>query len=299
MVSLYLALFALTTLVELVCAKGCSNAIERGGRRGYALFMFLNGVVSCLFFATVSGFRLTVTPITLLFSLLFAAAVLVSLLATLCAYTIADIANVSVINSACTLLVTTGVGSLLFHEAFGWSKAVRVVLMLSATVLVFLDTRRRKKAAHATAKGALLKLSGLLGLLILANGSSTILLKYFTQTPGVASENDFFFFTNVILIVVSALWFLCEQRRDRVPFAACFQDVRPLHLLCYAGRTVSSNAAALMTVALLALMDVSLYTPLSGALAILCGIAASLLFREKVGPLALLAAALAIGAVVM
>ena len=243
MIPVYLSLFAVMTLGELLFAKGCSNAVDRAGRTGYALFMFFNGVVSCMFFATVSGFRLTCTPITLVFAALFAAVVLVSLLSTLCAYTIADIANVSVINSACTLLVTTFMGVWLFRESFDWNKGLRVVLMLTATFLVFWDTRKRKGThARTNTKGALWKLAGLLCLLIVANGSSTILLKYFTQTPGVASENDFFFFTNVILIVVSAVWFWWEQRRSKQSFADCVQGIRPAHLLCYAGRTVSSNA---------------------------------------------------------
>ena len=66
-----------------------------------------------------------------------------------------------------------------------------------------------------------------------------------------------------------------------------------------AGNVICSNVGSLMGILLIALIDVSVYSPVTSALTILAGVAGSLLLRERLGLLSYLAAALACVAMVI
>ena len=71
------------------------------------------------------------------------------------------------------------------------------------------------------------------------------------------------------------------------------------NLICWGGSTVCSNVGSLLTVKLLAIVDISIYTPVWSALGVIISLTASIIFREKLGIFSYLAAAVACVAVII
>ncbi|MBQ8893873.1 MAG: hypothetical protein IJ043_05630 [Clostridia bacterium] len=263
-------------------AKLTSNTVGKS-RSSFAFFLAVNGIVACLFFLISGGFRIGINSITLLFSLLYAAVVLLALFCNLKALQLAEICNVNVMNSAGGLLINSAVGFLFFQEHIDFPKLLRILLMLGAVLLIFLEKRTGKKPKP----GFLPVLLGMIG----AGLANNLLLKFYAMTPGTANENSFFFLTNAMLTGGAALWFLALQKRVPVPLKPL---LTPRSLLPFAGNTVCSNVNSLISLQLIGRLELSVYTPLTGALNVLVNLLASLLFREKLGVYSYLAAALAL-----
>ena len=72
--------------------------------------------------------------------------------------------------------------------------------------------------------------------------------------------------------------------------------LNPKRALVFVGNTVCNNVGSLVGILLIAIIDVSVYSPLVSALGIISGVAASLIFRQRLGALSYLAAVFACGA---
>ena len=283
--------------------KLCSNFVAGGSAAGYMVYFIFNGVVSCVFFYIISGFHISLNPLTVLYSAIFALIVMLSVVG-LYAYKLTDVATVTILTSTCGLVATSALGIILFQETLTLQTALRVVIILVAVILSFLDKNQKKakiKSADKTKKtfGTVGLFVVIMALILLSNSATTIITKYYAMDPGVTDENSFFFFTNVLLILFSALILLIAGFLQREQFQKALEILKPKNALFMAGNVICSNVGSLMGILLIALIDVSVYSPVTSALTILAGVAGSLLLRERLGLLSYLAAALACVAMVI
>lgn len=290
----------LSGLGSRLFSKLCSNLIVGSTYASYALFYTLNSLVACGFFWITSGFNLTLNLPTLLYSLLYALVVFAALFFSLLSYRLFAVASVSVLSSALAPVTTSLVGALLFREHPGARTLLRIGMMLIAVFLVFADTarHREKQPGEAPSKKRWGVLLFVLSGMILSNCASTIVTKYYALSPRVAEETSFFFFTNAILIVAALSLLLIEALRHPSELRAAAGLLKPKSLISLVGNAVCSNVGSLVSIWLLAQMDVSVFTPISSALGILTGVLVSLLLREKPGIFSYLAAAVACLAVI-
>lgn len=280
--------FILTALFSLggqCTGKLNSNHLAKSGKAGLPLFYAINSFVACLFFLASSGFRLSFTPATGLFALLYAGVVLLALFSNLWALRVAEISNVSVVSGAGNLLLTSAMSFLFFKEALSPTKLIRILLMLAGVFLIFLERRTKGKSG----RGFLPAMAGMLG----AGLGNSLVLKFYGQASNVADDSSFFFFTNAILALFAIGWLLLQ--REPLPRAL----LHPFALIPFAGNTLCSNAASLIALQLITRMELSVYTPLTGALGCVINLLASLLFKEKLGICSYLAAVLSLIAIII
>lgn len=303
-----------------VFSKLSSNKVGGKGKAGYPLFLVVTGVTACLFFWIVAGFRLQLNGLTAVYSAIYGIVVLIVNVFQVKSYQLANVANVNVVRNACSLVVGTAMGSLLFREEVTFSVVLRVVIMLAAMLLVFADMKKTE-ADTVQEEG---KESGIL-LFILVNVmlvagicASTVVLKYYANAGDrVADDNSFFFFTNVCMIAGALVWFGVEKVKaagesaqavdvccaeapgERVQKRKLRSWLKLSALFAFVGCTVTSNVASLVELQLVDLLNVSVYTPVVSALGIISGVVTSLLFREKLGIYAMAAMGLAVIAVVI
>lgn len=227
---------------------------------------------------------------TAVFSFIYAGVVLLNLFSNIKVLQTMKAANVQVISSACSLIVTALLGFTLFGEQLGVVKIVRIVLMLVAFGVIFSE-KREKPVGKSQFSPAIL---GLIAAIVL----NYLVIRFYGQRSDVASSNSLFFWTNVIHFVIGVTWFLmCKPTAD--VFKGEHSVFRFKNLFPFAASNVSADLSALVNVLLIAQMEASVYTPSVSAITILCGLSVSLLCREKLGWRSLLAAALAIIAVVI
>ena len=289
-----ITLLILTGLFSLggsCTSKLNSNHLSKNQETGFPFFFAINSVAACCFFLIEGGFRLSVNLPTLLYSVLYAGVVVLAIFSNLKALQAAEISNVNVASGAGTLLLTSAVGFLFFRESLTLTKALRILLMLAGTLLIFLE-RRTKKGVR---RGFLPALLGVLA----ASLANTLVLKFYANTPNVADDSSFFFWTNAVLLFAALLWLMLRQLRSPVSLKEYSFLLKPRCLIPFVGNTVCSNVGSLLSLQLVARLDISILSPLTGAIGCTVNLLASLIFKEKLGICSYLAAALALIAVII
>lgn len=292
--AILLCFLLLSNLGGNVFTKLSSN-IAANSKKGYALFLTINSVAACLFFWITGGFSLRLNAVTFGYAAAFAAVVFVSLVLNLYVYRYIQIASVTVIRSASSLVLGTVIGCALFQEVLTGRDMIRIALMFFAVILVSVSAcgTHGKVAYKQNWKGF-----AALTFLVASGGASMIVQKYFAVDSRVTDENSFFFFTNVILLFAVVPWLVAECRHGSTDRSNWRMLLKPFPF-AYIANTVCSNIGSLITVWLLETMAVSLFTPLSTAFGIIAGVMASLLFRERIGIHLFFAAGLSVLAVII
>lgn len=299
-VQLLFLLYALSSLGGILFSKQCSNVVASGNKERYLLFFLVNSGISCLFFFFNGGIGVQGNLLTLTFALLFAAVVLLSLLSTLLGYQLLHVSGVNVITGSCSLITTSLIGCLMFSEPMNWRVALRILIMIAAGVFTFWDGRSEKSPSRSSSKKqSLLLLFAVLLMKVVASTANTLITKAYAQDNTVADENSFFFWTNFLLGIVALTLFLVRCRKKSSVIRDAASVLKPKQMIYFSGNTICANVGSLISLWLLAQVNVSVFTPLSSAVGILIGVLASLLLREKLGFFSYLAAFLACVAMVL
>jgi len=293
-VVILVALIFVSYVGSKIFGKLCSDIIIGGSVASYALYFLFNGVVACIFFFISAGFKISLNLPTTIYSAVFALVVVMSIVGLL-AYKFADVSSVTIITSACALVATSSLGAFIFNENVGILTLIRILIMLVAVVLTFLDTNKRttKLKGGSKSKRKILPLVLIIIAVTLSNAASTIITKFYSLDKNVTDENSFFFFTNVFLIIFSAIAFLVDSISCRRHFKDAIKLLNPQKAVALIGNTICSNISSLVGILLIAVIDVSVYSPFTSALGIISGVIVSALFREKLGVLSYLAAIVA------
>ena len=299
---LLFALFALVGIGANVFSKLCSNTVTHDSTARYSLVLIINSIVACFFFLCFSGFRIRLNTQTLIFASVYALVVALSVISNVIVYRYASISNVNVISSACAMICTAALGVLFFSEDFNLTSAARIVIMMLAILFVFADQRAHQKneaSAPEQGKRGLLALIALIALISIAGCANTVVLKLFSDSPTVTDENSFFFFTNVVLCLGSAIVFLIACLSKKGELRDSLSLLRPKELFSIAGKTVVSNISSLLSIFIIARVDMIVFSPISSAIGILVGVIGSMLFRERLGKFSYIAAVASVIAVVL
>lgn len=280
-------------------SKFCSNSATQSGPEGYGVYLLVTAVVACIFFFCSNHFQITATLPTLLYAMGYAAIAILCNIYGLKVLLYADGASVTVISSACGLITTSGIGILLFQETLDWLKAARIFTMLCAILCIFLDVRKKDEPAPKGKRKKSLSFLLVMTALILGNSASVILLKYYSMAKNVADENSLFFFTNVFMILAILPWSIIRLKRNPNRMADFLPMLRLKSLSAITLSTLSSNINSLISVRLIRIMDVSVYTPVTSATGIISGLATSFILREKIGKWSMLAALLAFASILI
>lgn len=274
-----------------VFSKLCSNLMLQNSAAKYFAFLIVNSLVACAFFFASSGFAIFVNLDILLFSLVYAAVVALSIISGFLVYRYVNVSNANVISNTCGMVCTFLLGWILFSEDISFQSVVRLGIMLIAMAVVLVD--RTRKSLPNDKKGDLLPLIVVIALMTLCGCANTVVLKAFSQSSCGNDENSFFFFTNVVLLSVAIVGFAISCVKNSKELRESLSILRPKKLIAIVGNTVCSNIGSVVGVLLVAQMEVSVYSSVSSGLGIVVGVVGSLILREKLNRLSYIAAAIA------
>ena len=200
------------------------------------------------------------------------------------------IAESGVCKSSISLVVTAISGYVLFSENVTLLSLIRIALMLGATFAVYYNTKTDKSLPS----GNKTRLIGIVLCIIAAFGGviATVTSKAFANDTRVTDTNSFFFLTNVIIVVFSALVVLILNISSRKREKS--DRIKPWQYGMIFVTTIMSNISSVISVLILESGDVSLYAPLSGALNLVSAQTVSVFYREKIKPLPLILAIFAV-----
>ena len=290
----------LTLLGEFACkffGKKCSTIIVGKSVASYALYNIFMGVIAVIFFFITGGFSAPINLKTLGYAALYAIISLIALAVGLIAYRFANISTITLITGTCGIVTTSLFGAILFHESFSPSTVIRIVLMLVATSLSFIDRREPVEDAPSGEKSR--KKNSLWVIVIVVimlayQSAAAIVQKYFSQDPSVTSENSFFLYSNLMIVAVSLFVFALDSTKNREHGREACRMFRFRLMFPVVANVLASVAGSLIGIFLIARLPLSVYSPLLMAIGLLGGVLGSIAHRERLGVCSYLGAALAL-----
>ena len=304
MLAILIPMYSLATLGSTVFAKITSSVMSGASRAKYSLFLVINGFAACLLFWVMGGFSINANLTTLIFSAMYAFIVAASLILNRLAYAMASVLGVNIIMYGCSLLCTSAMGIILFSEEISLLTVCRILIMMASISATFVDANRSdrvKSPQESVPNNArnTVKLCIVMVLIVIVSCADIVILKYFTLNPNATDETSFFFFTNVLLCLGSSCVLSFEAIIRRNEIGDVITIFKPRTIVGIVGNVLSSNVVSFLSVAIIALMNVSVYTPVVSAIGVLMGVVASLIFREKLGVFSYVSAILALIAVII
>lgn len=279
---LLLLIYLIPRVISSVTVKKNSTAFSGLGVPGSFLYVIETGIFSMFFYWALNGFKLSVSPTVVLFSMLYGAVVVLSLTVTIFTYNYGSIALVSFVNGTVSLISSAIFGALLLNEQITPELITRILLMLLCVFTVFIGTKRNGGAEENKKLSPLTfilpSLSALITLAI------TFIVKYYLVTEGSTDTNSLYFMTNVFCasysLPILAIMMLVKKKdkpntKDLLLAAV---DKRCLGSLINTG--IGSVQMVVGTL-LIEAMDVAVYTPVTSAIGFVAMAIATPIVKEK------------------
>lgn len=297
MIILFCVYFALRVLGDVI-KKKVTNSFSTNGISGSLFFVLETSIFAMFVFFVLNGFKLYINPLVTFYGFLYGVLVIFSTVCGVFVYNYATIAFVGFVSSCFTLIASQIVGAALFGESVTIPNLVRVAFMLFAAFVSFIGAGGFKRADAQNAKRFTY---ALLLTLTLSTVSTlgTIVMKHYTADPGVTDSNSFFFMTNVFSALLVIPLIPITAKRDGIKLSSLIEFVKGRRVFYTMLTTANSNIFSAVTILLLSMIDVSVFTPLSNTLGFISIAVATPLIREKLDKYTIIATALAVASVVI
>lgn len=261
----------------------------------FAWYNVVNSVIACIYFGVSSGFSFHLNMTTFIFSLCYAACACCALVVGVCILSRVHISTSTILASSGSIIVSSVFGILYFGEKLTVSLTLAMIMMLIAAIL---PLRFASESKQTPKKGIILTVI-ICVLSFLNGGIVNIVTKLYAVNPNVCDTLSFFFFTNVILLVcgITVLGFL--MIKNKVHIKRIVRTFSVKQLLFVASNTAVSNISSVLTVMILAIFDVSLYTIIMSSLGIIRSAVLSLCFKERLKLRDWISVALSVGAIII
>lgn len=298
------SIFAAANFFYVVIAKVNSGVFVNSSRSRYALYLTTTALVGCTFLFCLSGFHITLNRTTVLFSLLCSVIDITYLICNALIYRFAKISTVNIITSSAGMIAAALVGRIVFSEPITLTNVIKISIMLVSVAFVYVNALRTTdekelKRSSAKKKSAVVAFLLVLVLIVSANQGSATLLKFFGRSENVTDERSMFFVSNLVMILVGLSMLTYEIVKNKERPRELVKMFTKKNLVCWVGSTVCANTISIVGVSLLTMVDISIYTMVTAAFGVIISVVASIIFREKLGVFAYLAAALACAAVMI
>jgi hypothetical protein len=207
--------------------------------------------------------------------------------------------------SSAGMIAAAIVGRIVFTEPITLRIIIKISVMLVSVAFVYVNARRTSeekmpdKAGGASKKRSVLAFIITLFFIVSANQGSATLLKFFGRSENVTDERSLFFVSNLIMILVGLSMLTYEIIKNKEKPRELVKMFTKKNLACWVGSTVCSNTISIVGVSILARIEIGIYTTVTAAFGVIISVVASIIFREKLGIFAYLAAVVACVAVMI
>ena len=292
--------FAALAFGERIFGKLCSAAINGESRASYGYYYVTHSLLACVFFLLSGGFSFNLNLYTLLYSVALAAAILLNMLTSLLMLRCMNILGSGILATPLTLLLTALSGVIIWSESLTISVYLKIIITTASAFFIFLDIGGHRVKFESRKNDDTVNVKRYLPLMlasVLLTVLQTVITKAFATSDRVTDEHSFYLMTNVIMLGFGFVLLFTSGGKGRGSFRAGFSFFKPGKVLSTVGNVVVSNLKSLVTLPLIEMLDVSLFSPINSALGIVVGVLVSLLFKERLGIFSYIAAAVAIVAI--
>lgn len=260
------------------CTKISSDIVAGNPKMGYNIFLTVNFATACLFFLILCKFSPVLSLRNLYYAVLYSGVVFVSLISSMNAYRIMDIAKVGVITSSGTLVATLLIGKFVFGEDGSVRDVIRLLLMLVAVFFVFTENSKSAEKGNTDLWKKVLILA-----VIICNSCAAIVVQKFYVADKSADNNSFFLLTNVVSLAIIWVWMGIQKICHSAEFTGGIKKVTFMQVVVFVLNVVCSNIGSIVGLILITKLTVAMNTVVTTAVGMLSGAAASVIYREKIG----------------
>ena len=261
----------------------------------FVWYNVVNAFIACIYFSVFSGFSLHLNITTFIFSLCYALCVCCSLVIGVCILSRVHISTSVIISSSGNIIVSSVFGVLYFGEKLTFNLLLAMVMMLIAAVLPLNFALQSKRNSN---KSIILTICVCI-IAFLNGGIINIITKLYAVNPNVCDTTSFFFFTNAILLAGGILILGFLMAKNKINIKQIVFTFTSKQLLFVASNTALSNISSVLSVMVLAILDVSLYTVIMSSLGIIRSAVLSLCFKEHLKTQDWISVALSVGAIII
>lgn len=230
-------------------------------------------VVALLFFGSLSGFNLSVTPITLAFAFVYALISYLSVTFNMRALEHAELITVSVFSTSGAILWNSLWGILFFGENLTSNKVIGIIATLSAVLCPYFA---EKKTNKKSSKGLIYCF-----IMFLLSGCGQLTVKFYSVAGGTSPQSVFCFYTNVILIPFILL--IIRKNFSAKSFVSGISKISRKTVFILVAALLISQAVNFSGMFLIKNVEFIIYSLTEKSLGIIAAaIVSKLLFKEKI-----------------
>ncbi len=232
-------------------------------------FLAVMTFFSIIVFYFTSGFDVRINPTTLIYSLIYSAIAIISVILLFAAMSRINLILYSVLNNSQSLLVWI-YGIIFMKEQLYAGSIISAVLFSISIIIPIFDIKKNKTNV----------LGYVIGIAVALNSSaSSILLKYYAASPSKMSDSTLCFYTNVFMLALILIWFLISHN-SRPSFKQLRTKKKAFMFIFFC--TLCNNFSSILQLYILKTMPISLYSILIAALGcIVTFIISKLIFKEQ------------------
>lgn len=287
-----------STCVSKFFSKKNSQTFAVSGLGGPLVYSVETSLLSIFFFWMFNGFSLSVNFRTCIYAFFYALIVVIGHVFGLYLFRYGSFAFISFARSALSLGASMLLGRFAFAEEITPDRIARVVLLiLAAGLLFFSNLKKSKRGAENNATGE--RLVHPLGIIFIVavcvlGCGSTYIEKRYSLDAGVGNPNSLLIMTNffsAILGTAFLLVYILIRRGEPIGIKKIIVNKNIFNSIL---TTLNSNLCALMTIIIVGMMDVSVYTPVSSAFGFVAVALVAPIIKERLDKYTVIATVIAV-----
>ena len=253
----------------------------------YNLF---NASFATVFLFAINKFSFKMNGATLIYSLIFAALVILSVSLNVLAHKRVSVYLVGLTSQLGSLIISTFFGIIFLDDPVTPEGIISMLLMISAVVIPYIGQIEKGK------KGSIL----VPVLYFMIGGAVNVVMKVFTLDSRVTDSRSFFIASNIVIVAATACalaaYIIVEPKHCRdLLHAFTLREIGNV-----AARTTLSNVSSVLGIIVLSGMTLGVYTVATSSFGIISGAFLSLaVFRERLNIATCISVILALAAVVV
>lgn len=239
------------------------------------MYNLINALFGTAYFYLICKCNIEMNLITFLFSVVYALIVINSLAVGTAILSKVSIPFSAIVGMSGSVIGSAFFGVLLFGEPMTAKQSFAMILLVGAVAVTALKSPELRHKNNSVIVCIWYFLTGFL---------TSPFIKLYTATPGTLNANSMFFMTNLMSVVIAALYVIFYIiRRGKLVAESDFSGVlNKVSIINIASRTAISNINSVIGVIIIAEMDLTMYNILSSSLGLIAnGCISKFVFREK------------------
>ncbi len=223
----------------------------------------VNAMFGSVYFLLLCNFNIRMNFTTFAFSFGYAMLVFNSLAISLVALSRMSIPVKTIVGMLGSVLGSVLVGRIFFGEKITVNSVLAVLFLLAAVILPYIKNNEVEAGRNPF---------WICIWLFLTCAISSVYLKFYTEHPKSLEANNMFFMTNFICLIICVIaviiYLAVKSNRER---KSVLTVLGPKHVINIGMRTALSNISALISVFVIAVMDISVYTVVTSSIGLAAG----------------------------